>query len=190
MRIKFLLVAILLATVLCSAGSAKAANNSTLIAQLKAKIAELTAQLQTMVAQQQGTTTWCHTFNANLGIGSTSSEVGEFATALVKEGLITDFQTKFDDKFKKAVIKFQEKYGIYQTGFVGPLTRAKLNSLYGCTITASTSECATQKDCQDKYKSCVEACITMSDGHKECRGMGLLQPGQSPQVWPNCNISQ
>jgi hypothetical protein len=38
----------------------------------------------------------------------------------------------FDEDFAAMVVKFQGKHGIRQTGFVGPLTRAKLNGLHGC----------------------------------------------------------
>ena len=34
---------------------------------------------------------------------------------------------------KAAVIKFQKKYGIEQTGLAGPVTRKKLNEVYGTT---------------------------------------------------------
>lgn len=35
-----------------------------------------------------------------------------------------------------AVKQFQAKYGVSQTGYVGPLTRVKLNQLYGCSAPA------------------------------------------------------
>jgi len=44
------------------------------------------------------------------------------------EALVTG---AFGNLTKLAVIRFQEKYQIPNTGFVGPLTRAKINQLYG-----------------------------------------------------------
>ncbi len=90
---------------------------------------------------------WCHTFNANLTIGSNGSDVRALDTVLQKEGvgdpvsfegqpatLVSD-DGVFIENTASAVVQFQAKYGIRQTGYVGPLTRAKLNSLYGCRIT-------------------------------------------------------
>jgi peptidoglycan hydrolase-like protein with peptidoglycan-binding domain len=39
---------------------------------------------------------------------------------------------KFGDSTKSAVIAFQKKYGIPAIGVVGPMTRSKLNKIYGC----------------------------------------------------------
>lgn len=46
--------------------------------------------------------------------------------AIYPEGLVTG---NFGNLTKQAVIRFQGKYGILQTGFVGPLTRAKINQM-------------------------------------------------------------
>ncbi len=62
---------------------------------------------------------------------------------LIKEGVADFIQEEgtagssmknsfFNETVQRAVIKFQTKYGIEQTGFVGPLTRGQLNKLYGC----------------------------------------------------------
>ncbi|MBI2052803.1 MAG: hypothetical protein HYT34_00995, partial [Candidatus Ryanbacteria bacterium] len=102
-----------------------------------------------------GGSTFCHTFNTNLGIGagrgigSEGEEIQALQQALRKEGFNPD--TPGDDGFPSfgenlaaAVTGFQEKYrdeiltpnGLrYGTGFVGRATRAKLNSLYGCGVT-------------------------------------------------------
>jgi len=146
MRIKNFVITTVLATVIfCSAGfvSAQTTDNSALIAQLQAQIASLMAQIKAMQAQQGGTTqSWCHTFNTYLVAGSmdtttsvaTSGEVTQLETALTKEGLDVSGDTPgiFGDNTAAAVVQFQGKYGIKQTGTVGPLTRTKLNSLYGC----------------------------------------------------------
>lgn len=60
------------------------------------------------------------------------------------EGLVTGY---FGSLTEKAVKRFQTKYGIEQTGFVGPQTRSKLNSLilsqelqlYHCPSASSTN---------------------------------------------------
>ena len=49
-------------------------------------------------------------------------------TEIYPEGLVTG---NFFTLTKAAVVRFQKKYGIYQTGFVGPLTRAKISQLLG-----------------------------------------------------------
>ena len=119
-------------------------DNSALIAQLKAQIATLVAQLQTLQAQQGGTA-WCYTFNTNMGVGSQNDAVTNLMRALTREKLMAaeiDLQTQragavFDEGLASTVVSFQQKYGIPATGFVGPLTRAKLNQLYGCGISVS-----------------------------------------------------
>ncbi len=123
-------------------------------ASLQAQIAALLAQIQVLQAQlgqTQGgggtTTQWCHTFNANLGIGSYGSEVQALIIALNKSGLVpsafdtANSQIGYDETVASYVTAFQEKYrseiltpaGLSAgTGYVGTKTRAKLNSLYGC----------------------------------------------------------
>jgi len=160
MRIKFFFVVAVLATaILCfGATSVRAVDNSALIAQLIAQIQALQAQLQTLQAQQGVTPTWCHTFNTNLGFANSGSdEVGALHTVLDKEGnsYAPDMGNTYYEGTAYAVIQLQTKYGIKQTGYVGPITRAKLNSLYGCSITPSCSTlywfdssnttCSTQK---------------------------------------------
>jgi hypothetical protein len=75
-----------------------------------------------------------------MGVGYQGPEVSALIKALSFEnppGLgYGDNPTVFDGYITSFVIKFQKKYGILQTGFVGPLTRAKLNKLYGCSITS------------------------------------------------------
>ena len=48
--------------------------------------------------------------------------------AIYPEQLITGY---YDEPTKKAVERFQQKYGIEVTGIAGPLTRAKLSEVYG-----------------------------------------------------------
>ncbi len=151
MRVKYFLISIVLASIIfCSAWfvEARAVDNSALIAQIQAQIAQLTAQLQVMLATQQGTTqTWCHTFNQNLGFANSgSSEVVSLHTALQKQNISygLDNATTYDEGTSSAVIQFQARYGITpQSGYVGPLTREKLNSLYGCGQTTPTTQTTT-----------------------------------------------
>ena len=159
MKNKFWAVCFLSIVILCSAGSIKAqsTNNSALIAQLQAEIAQLSAQLQALQAKQitaslipaptstvvqNNTSNWCYKFTKNLKVGNTGTEVSQLQTALLKEGLFSGTTTNyFGPKTALAVTKFQEKYAkniltpyglTAGTGLVGPSTIAKLNNLYAC----------------------------------------------------------
>lgn len=91
--------------------------------------------------------TWCHTFNTNLQIGNSSNEVAALQTALSKQGFGFSLEAdkvgfRFGEGTASAVTAFQEKYKsiiltpnglLHGTGYVGAATRAKLNSLYGCS---------------------------------------------------------
>ena len=92
---------------------------------------------------------YCYTFSKDLSIEtaaqgvpvSTTEGVSIFnlQTLLVdKEKINVDSNERnvktpiFNASTRQAVIAFQKKYGINPTGYVGPVTRAKLNALYGC----------------------------------------------------------
>ena len=148
MKIRSLIVTAVLATAfLCSGVFVKAEtiDNSALIAQLQAQITSLTAQVAALQGQTTTTTAWCHTFTNYLVAGSTDTttngEVTYLQTALTKEGyeVSSDTAGTFDDATAVAVVSFQGKYGITQTGTVGPKTRAELNTLYGCSTTTTTT---------------------------------------------------
>ncbi|OHA78670.1 MAG: hypothetical protein A3B07_00495 [Candidatus Yonathbacteria bacterium RIFCSPLOWO2_01_FULL_43_27] len=71
-----------------------------------------------------------------------SNDVRELQKILQKEGLLGG-ASPVDGSFfldtKNAVIKFQQKYGIFPAeGFVGPITKKKINELYGGTAITST----------------------------------------------------
>lgn len=71
-----------------------------------------------------------------------SNDVRELQKILQKEGLLVG-ASPIDGSFfldtKNAVIKFQQKYGITPAeGFVGPITKKKINELYGGTTITST----------------------------------------------------
>jgi len=94
------------------------------------------------------TQSWCHTFNTNLGVGSKGSEVASLKRILQTEGVLSSSAGEYglsydestgatyDEPIAAAVVQFQAKYSISQTGYVGPLTRAKLNALCGCNVNA------------------------------------------------------
>ncbi len=114
------------------------------IASLKAQIAMLEKQLFDM--QNHVTPPWCYTFNRNLKFGDGGNSVANLQIALSKEGFYTlqangQGSGTFDENTASAVVQFQEKYAAevltpsglgHGTGYVGQLTRAKLNQLYGC----------------------------------------------------------
>ncbi len=114
------------------------------ISALKAQIADLEKQLYDL---QHAPQPWCYAFNKNLRYDSSGRAVKELKTALAKEGLYSGVissssSDRFDDFVASAVVQFQQKYASeiltpfglsYGTGYVGPATRAKLNSLYGCS---------------------------------------------------------
>ncbi len=113
--------------------------------QLQAEIQSLLAQVQALQQQlamtQGGSGAWCHTFNTNLRIGASSSEVTQLQTALQKDGESVDVSGSFDDQTASAVTGFQEKYASdilapnglqHGTGYAGTATRKKLNALFGC----------------------------------------------------------
>ena len=70
--------------------------------------------------------------SGDLQIGSPyTNDVSALQSALKSEGLYTgDITGGFYSQTYAAVKRFQEKYSIESTGFVGPATRAKLNELY------------------------------------------------------------
>jgi len=141
-----LLTAVLVTAVLCSPIAVSASSlTSTQISAIISLLSAFGADSATIANVQNvlnGNTpsinaspvAWCHVFNTNLGVGSLGNEVAALHRALNKEGF-NDTSWRADNFTKitgSAVVKFQKKYGIPQTGFVGPLTRAKLNALYKC----------------------------------------------------------
>lgn len=78
----------------------------------------------------------CYVFNNNLVRGLSGQDVYNLQALLIKENLLNTSQPTnyFGNLTFRAVIAFQKKYGISRVGTVGPITRAKLNSLYGCGV--------------------------------------------------------
>lgn len=187
---KILLATIILTAVFCISSVAFAMTDSerqALITQIQTQIAQLTQQLNQMLAEQQqgtGTTAWCHTFNTNMSKGDTGIEVVALQVALQKEGFdisASEIQnSQYGDYVTQAVKSFQEKYaadilsplGLTQgTGKVATATRNKLNQLYSCSdsVNACTPlwQCAPWGICSNdsQIRSCYDAnyCGTTTD---------------------------
>lgn len=80
-------------------------------------------------------------FNANLRVGSRNNDVTRLQTLLGQDASVYPEKIAsgyFGPKTLAAVKRFQKKYGIRQTGTVGPLTRSKLGELYGGSATPAT----------------------------------------------------
>lgn len=105
------------------------AAHADLASDLRAQIASLTAQLNAILVNNSSAP-FCHTFSGR--VGNSGAEVTALQTALHKEGFSTSLGGIYDAETAAAVARFQGKNGIFQTGSVGPLTRARLNSIYGC----------------------------------------------------------
>ncbi|MDO8524364.1 MAG: peptidoglycan-binding domain-containing protein [bacterium] len=158
-----------------------------LIAQLQAQIQALQAQLQQTQGQQP--VKWCHTFNTNLGIGSSGTEFDALQTALMKDGASGESlsydsagmgqSSKFGEYTASAVVAFQQKYASeiltplglkYGTGYLGNSTRAKLNKIYGCgqpVITPQPVSCVKEGE--------QTANTAVASIRKCCSGLSLIE---------------
>jgi hypothetical protein len=78
----------------------------------------------------------CYALSSNFGRGFGGPDVSSLQSILIRENLLHIAQPTgyFGNLTVSATVAFQAKYGILQTGFVGPLTRAKISSLYGCGV--------------------------------------------------------
>lgn len=104
-----------------------------------------------MIASAQG-----YTFSNNLTVGSTGQDVVNLQTWLITNGFsIPAVQSGaaakgyFGSQTKAAVVAYQASVGLPNTGYVGPLTRAKLNA-GGTAVTgtgATTSACPVGYTC-------------------------------------------
>ncbi len=118
------------------------------VAELQAQIAALTAQLNTLAGNTSASTGY--TFTTNLTVGSRSEAVKQLqimlnasadtqvaASGAGSKGNETTF---FGPATRAAVIKFQTKNGITPAaGYVGPVTRAKLNETSAATGGTTTT---------------------------------------------------
>ncbi len=115
--------------------------------QLLLQIAELEELLKDIEFSDLPRDEWCYEFENDLRIGDTHRDVAYLHRALSKEGFRAPAFGEMDSFIKltaSAVVGFQEKYSEdildplnlpRGTGFVGSLTRAKLNELYRCKPT-------------------------------------------------------
>ncbi|MES2213755.1 MAG: peptidoglycan-binding domain-containing protein [Patescibacteria group bacterium] len=122
-------------------------------AEIQAQIAALQAQLSSV----SGGSSTGYTFNTNLTVGSRGTDVmnlqkvlnmsSDTMVASVGAGSPGSETTYFGNATKAAVMKFQSKFGISPVaGYVGAITRAKLNSMSGPVVVvppACTSNCGT-----------------------------------------------
>lgn len=98
------------------------------------------------VAAAQGAT-----FNTNLTVGSTGADVVALQTWLMANGYSIPALSAgtakgyFGTQTKAAVMAYQAKVGVPNTGFVGPMTRAKLNG--GVSAPVAVASCPTGYTC-------------------------------------------
>ncbi len=179
---KLLITIALLVVVPLSVGAA-----SPTLESLLAQISQLQKILVELIAQQNSSRPVCHTFTTDLTVGvgglgggsrpenDSDRDVRSLRDILIYEK-VADFvneqgtagssikNTTFNEVVAAAVVKFQAKYGIKQTGYVGPLTRTKLNSLYGCTTpracTADAMQCPDGSYVGRSGSSCQFVCPT------------------------------
>ncbi|OGZ20037.1 MAG: hypothetical protein A2654_02370 [Candidatus Nealsonbacteria bacterium RIFCSPHIGHO2_01_FULL_43_31] len=98
-----------------------------------AEIQQIIVQLQALLLQLGGATS-CQSINQDLSFGMKGNPqvlcLQEFlknqGTAIYPEGIING---NFFNATLQAVIRFQQKYSIQGTGYVGPVTRVKINQL-------------------------------------------------------------
>jgi hypothetical protein len=99
-------------------------------------------------------------FGRNLSLGSNGSDVMNLQKALNSDaatrvsmtgvGSLGNESSYFGTKTRDAVVKFQRKYGITPAaGYVGPITRAKLNSLSLSQESGSISPVVTNMVCNE-----------------------------------------
>jgi hypothetical protein len=82
----------------------------------------------------------CYTFNSNLTIGSQGGDVMALQIFLAQKGFLTlpagqtpNINSYFGRLTKAAVAKYQSTVGISSSGYVGPLTRGRINTEFACS---------------------------------------------------------
>jgi len=145
-----------------------------LMAQLNLQIQALKTQLGQLSVDQQ---TNISVLAKNLGQGSSGDDVKILQAILAAdasiygEGLITGY---FGPATARAVAKFQAKYGINATGFVGPLTRAKIKAEFDDTVGLEADAMGTKRPC-----------VKIPPGHLIAPGWLRKHDGVRPIV-PTC----
>ena len=98
---------------------------------MKSGTNQTASALNALNSATQSSANFSYAWNNDLQIGSTGADVNALQTALTKEGIYTgDITGGFYNATYTAVEAFQQKYGIKASGYVGALTREKLNALY------------------------------------------------------------
>ena len=157
------------------------------VEELQAQITTLMAQITALNAQIAGlggttpatgipTTCIGVTFTRNLSQGSDGSDVKclqallntnpATQVALTGAGSPNNETNYFGPLTRTAVVKMQQLYAAEiltplgltaGTGFVGPSTRAKLDSILTTTVTPP--ECTTDADCEEGYECVAQKCV-------------------------------
>ena len=112
-----------------------------------------------VTTQSTGTDGTCFVLTRNLGVGVslTSSEAAALQNILTAEGVWSSGAiTGYDENVAAAIVKLQGKLSISQTGFIGPITRAKLNATYG-------GKCATDSTYNNNYKNYNNNIVTTTN---------------------------
>ena len=130
-------------------------------------------------------TIWCHDFNKNIGVGNSAGDVQYLGKVLKELGFTAGAAGSegagyyYDEQTASGVIQFQKKYNIFQTGYVGSLTRAKLNSLYGCSV---KPQCSVDTDCPSACMNAIGtnapnfSCISLQCVSGKCVPQNQGQP--------------
>lgn len=120
-----------------SATPAKAAT----VAELQAMIAQLTAQISALSGGSMTASTG-YKFNTNLTVGSTGADVVALQDWLSAKGFLSipagTSKGYFGQLTKSSVSAYQASAGLPATGFVGPMTREKLNASGSVVTTPGT----------------------------------------------------
>jgi peptidoglycan hydrolase-like protein with peptidoglycan-binding domain len=117
-------------------------SNDTLLASLKAQLAEITAKMLAKPnTNPTPSTSSGHVFSVYLKPGSEGEDVMALQNYLIQKGYLSSEATGYyGSKTVDAVVKLQAANGLSQLGVVGPATRALLNSaLAGASATTNTT---------------------------------------------------
>lgn len=132
---KIATVSIAIATVATLSGPVFAQSTADLQAQIAALLAQIQA-LQSQMGSSQGSVVSAYSFTKNLTLGARGADVKALQNILISKGhlKIAAATEYFGPMTKAAVIAWQTAEGISPAaGYVGPLSRAKLNSMGGTT---------------------------------------------------------
>ncbi len=106
-------------------------------------VSTMPAGVQAQTGTSLAASASCYTFTRDLGIGLPSNDREEAALNTVLNNANIDGSTfsSYDEDVAARVVMLQQKYGIRATGYFGPITRAKINSLFGCNGGTSNNNC-------------------------------------------------